>query len=79
LRGGESPILPGERREQAEGPGSLAQPFLYHLALVGGVTIYPHLAPVTCGLGEEPLSKEGEPPQTTPNLAGPVPVTLFPR
>jgi hypothetical protein len=40
--------------------------FLYHLELGGGET---YLAPLTYGLGEGPLSPEGEQSQTVPNLA----------
>jgi hypothetical protein len=37
LREGESPVLPGEERE--EGLGSLGRLFLYHFELGGGQTI----------------------------------------
>jgi hypothetical protein len=59
LREEESPILPGEGREE-EGLGSLSGLFLYHLELGGWETKCHHLAPLTCELGEELLSQEGE-------------------
>jgi hypothetical protein len=40
--------------------GSLGRSFLYHLELGGGETLHHHLTPLTCGLGEDPLSQEGE-------------------
>jgi hypothetical protein len=43
--------------------------FLYHLELGGGETLHYHLALLTYGIGEEPLSQEGEQSQTIPNPA----------
>jgi hypothetical protein len=59
LREGESPVLPGEGREEGWG-------LLVGLEL-GGEEKTPrhHLASLTCGLGEEPLSQDGEQSQTT--------------
>jgi hypothetical protein len=68
LREEESPILPGEGREE-EGLGSLSGLFLYHLELGGWETKCHHLAPLTCELREEPFSQEDKKSQTAPNLA----------
>jgi hypothetical protein len=50
MREGESPVLPGEERED-EGLGSLDRLFLYHLEFGDGETVCHHKAPLTCGLG----------------------------
>jgi hypothetical protein len=54
LREGQSPILPGEGREE-EGLGSFDRLFLYHLELGDGEIIHHHLASLTCGLGGRAL------------------------
>jgi hypothetical protein len=69
LREEESPILPGEGREEEEGPGSLDRLFLYHLELEGEETICHHLAPPTCGVGGGALEPRGGSVPDYPHLA----------
>jgi hypothetical protein len=68
LREGESPVLPGESREE-EGLRCLGRSFLCHLELGCEETIYHHLGPLSCGLGGGALEARGGAVPGHPDLA----------